>query len=72
MKISEMIFALEQIQKEHGDLDVETLCWDNRRIEARPPRVDYRAILTPRESKARFASYFGSEESRKGDKVCRL
>ena len=72
MKISDFIYVFEYIEKEHGDLDVETLGWDERRVMAKLPAVDYRATLKGRESKPRFLSFFYNEEDRKGEKVCRL
>lgn len=73
MRISDFIFALEQIQDEHGDLEVETYDYNHVRVLATPPCVDYRAIFDGREEVPRFASSFlGDKLSRVGGKVCRL
>jgi hypothetical protein len=82
MRISELIEKLEAIMDEHGDLDVETYGYDGSRMPLNEPKIDHRAILKGRESKARFAGYYrkarfsgyygGDLNNRIGEKVCRL
>lgn len=76
MKISELIYALECIQREHGDLDVERMNISGDRVPIRPPELAHRAKLKGRESKPRFAEFYSYENDyeteRKGAAVCRL
>lgn len=76
MKISDLIHALECMQREHGDLDVERLALTGDRIPARSPVIAYRAKLKGRESKPRFAEHYSHESdyetARKGAPVCRI
>ncbi len=74
MKISDLIRDLDHIMREEGDLDVEENDSDGRRIASSPPRLDHRAVLKGRESKARFLSqFYGSDkDGREGKKVCRI
>lgn len=71
MKISEYIFELERLQQEHGDLEIETLAFDFRRIKASAPVVGYKLILQGRESKPRFF-YDGINEKLRGEKVIHI
>ena len=76
MKISELIYALECMQREHGDLDVERMTMNGDRAPIQPPKLAHRAKLKGRESKPRFAESYSYEKDyeseRKGDPVCRL
>lgn len=76
MKISELIYALESMQREHGDLDVERMSITGDRVPIRPPELAHRAKLRGRESKPRFAEWYSHEKDyeaeRKGAVVCRL
>ena len=76
MKISELIYALESMQREHGDLDVERMTMSGDRAPIRPPELAHRAKLKGRESKPRFADSYSYENhyetERKGAQVCRL
>jgi hypothetical protein len=71
MKISEYIKSLEEQLAFHGDLEVETYAAAGHRVEAPPPTIGYRLILTNREWKARFWEQWEGEE-RKGEKVLRI
>jgi hypothetical protein len=71
MNISELIAALTEIQREHGDLAAEDTRWDGERCDARQPQVAYRRILVGRQSKPRFYESYEPQELR-GEKVCRL
>jgi hypothetical protein len=70
MKISEYIGILQAIAAEHGDLEVETFAGYGERLTARPPRLEYRAILTGWERGPRFWSPHIDHESKKGEAVC--
>lgn len=76
MKISELIYALHAIQREHGDLDVEHRTMKGDRAPIQPPKLAHRAKLKGRESKPRFAEAYSYEKDyeaeRKGTPVCRL
>lgn len=75
MKISQYIRHLKKIQKEHGNLEVQTSMFDGRRLAANTPEIDHIAILKGREHLPRFASYFCYDSDftdRKGEKVCRI
>ena len=76
MKISELIYALECMKRDHGDLDVESMTIHGERAPIRPPELAHRAKLKGRESKPRFAESYRHEKDyeaeRKGDPVCRL
>lgn len=71
MKISDVIYKLKQMMREHGDLEVETTRWDLERITYQGPKVEYRSILKGRERKPRFTNEWDSDD-RKGEKVCRI
>ena len=76
MKISQLIYKLECMQREHGDLDVERLTMSGERAPIRPPELAHRAKLKGRERKPRFAEWYSYETDyeaeRKGAPVCRL
>jgi hypothetical protein len=76
MKISELIYALERIQSEHGDLEVERTFLTCGRMPINRPELAHRAKLKGRESTPRFAEWYSHEENyeseRKGEAVCRL
>lgn len=72
MKISEYIRALEAIQFEHGDLEVDTYVYFGR-VSASLPEVAYRKILGKRESRNMFWSeYYSGDADKKGAKVCKI
>jgi hypothetical protein len=71
MKISEYIAALETIKAEHGDLEVQTHSGYGR-SEARDPKLAYEMVLKGRESSPRFCGEYERDESRRGEKVCRV
>jgi hypothetical protein len=54
MTITEYIAKLEAIRAEHGELLVDTFRGSGIRTEAPDPRVAYRKILSPRESRPSF------------------
>ena len=62
MKISELIYALESMQREHGDLDVERMNITGDRVPIRPPELAHRAKLRGREKKPRFAEWHTYED----------
>jgi len=68
MKVSNYIQILQELQSEHGNLEVETysVCGDKQ--EARTPEIRFCLILTRRQSKPRFW-YSGDAENVKGEKV---
>ena len=71
MKISEYVQALEAIEAEHGDLEVETEApWG--RGGARHPEVAFRRILTGRKSRPSFWYPLDPSLSEKGEKVVRV
>ena len=76
MKISELIYALECMKRDHGDLDVERMDMNGERIPIQPPELAHRAKLKGRERKPMFAESYRHEKDyeavRKGDPVCRL
>ena len=76
MKISELIYALERIQSEHGDLEVERMSLSGDRVPVNQPMLAYRAKLKGRESKPRFADWYSHEKNyeteREGEAVCRV
>jgi len=69
MRVSRYIQILEDLMKEHGNLEVETYSYGRK--EARIPRIAYRKILKGRESKPDFHNSF-DEENRKGEKVIKV
>jgi hypothetical protein len=71
MKISEHIVAMQALQDEHGDLDVERVDARYDRVMANQPIIAFRKILKGRESKPCFFSTSDSPEQ-KGEKVCQI
>jgi hypothetical protein len=71
MTISQLITALQAIQQEHGDLEVDTTGFDCRRTSQQAPEIAYRKVLQGRESRPAFFHKLDGE-SRRGDKVVRL
>ena len=72
MKISEYIAHLAAIQLEHGDLECESFNYHGDRVAARCPVVSFKKVLRGRESKPSFYESYDKDESRRGEKVCRI
>ena len=73
MKVSEMIAALEAFKAEHGDLEVDSYSTWSGRYTHQGPVLDYRKVLTGRESKPDFWSQYSTKAAiNKGEAVCRL
>ena len=73
MILSDYIKALQAIEAEHGDLEVQTEFCDQARVEAGKPKVAFALVLKGRESKPRFwLDWFSDHKDRKGQKVVRL
>lgn len=72
MKISEYIAQLSVIQLEHGDLECESFNYHGERFTARDPCVAFKKVLRGRESKSSFYEEYTKDETRRGEKVCRL
>ena len=70
MILSDYIKALQAIEAEHGDLEVETFFVDGSRRTAPKPEIDFRKILSPRQHKPAFWSATNPET--KGQKVVRV
>ena len=68
MKVTNYIQILQELQKEHGDLEVEEYSGCGDRQIARTPEIRFCLILTGRQSKPRFW-YSGEAENVKGRKV---
>jgi len=68
MIVSELISELQRFIDQHGDLEVDTLRFDGHRKAHVGPRVDFRKVLSGRESRPDFAS----SRDKKGEKVCRM
>ena len=66
MLISDLIFQLQQIQQEHGNLPVKKLSFHGV-IDCHAPRIEYLKILTGRQSTSRF--WYNDDEKLKGTKV---
>lgn len=71
VKISELIEKLQNLEAEHGDLQVDTWNVDRDRVSQRNPQIAYRKILTGRQSKPSFWSVFDGKDAC-GEKVIRL
>lgn len=73
MKISEYIEELQKLQKEHGDLEMQSTDRSGERHEAPLPRLDYAAILQGREYKPKFhTDIYDPSKERKGGPVIRV
>jgi len=72
VKISEYIAQLAAIQLEHGDLECETFNYHGDRVTARLPVAAFKKVLRGRESKPSFYEGYDKDESRRGEKVCRI
>jgi hypothetical protein len=71
MILSDYIKALQAIEAEHGDLEVETFFHDWSRRTAPNPGIAFAKILRHRERRAEFwHSLHGNEQ--KGQKVVRV
>ena len=70
MRVSRYIQILEDLMKEHGDLEVEQYFFYRRR-EAITPQIAYQKILKKRESKPGFWQDWHGE-SCKGKKVIQV
>lgn len=66
MLISDLIFQLQQIQDEHGNLPVKKLSFHGV-IDGHTPRIEYLKILTGMQSTPRF--WYNDDEKFKGTKV---
>jgi hypothetical protein len=71
MILSDYIKALQAIEAEHGDLEVETLFPDGSRRTVPNPGIEFAKILGRRESRAEFWRSWHGEE-RKGKRVVRV
>ena len=72
MKLKNYIWELEAIMARYGgeiEVDQYEGSWD--RINANPPEIAYRRVLSKRESKEGFW-YHGDEESKRGEMVVKL
>lgn len=72
MKLSEYIKQLEGLLGTHGDLEVETLSIDLRRVTAPLPTLAYVKVLKGRESKPIFWHPIMDEQDRKGPAVIKV
>ncbi len=71
MKVSELILALEEFKRAHGDLEVEYYGF-NGRCSADEARLSFRRNLKSRERIPRFADPIYDMPSAVGEEVCRI
>ncbi len=72
MTIKELIADLENILKEHGDLEVETYGGMYDRLPINKPEIAYTKILSKKQSKPIFWYKWSDPETTKGKKVVKI